>query len=159
MYTYIPSFLDFLSNYVPTEQWRLFPVSLGLYYAVPVSQFIPFTLPPWYPYVYFLCMKFFFKGNIYYPVLQMRKLTEGQSGSEKHPRGSLGNGGLGIQTVVSELASLALFSNPVFASAIPERQSKNYYPAGCHLPFIPLFFVFPLPVWYKGRSLAFIRGH
>lgn len=92
----------------------------------------------------FSVYEIFFMGNIsYYPVLLIRKLIEGQSGSVKHPRGNLGNGGLGIQTVVSELASLALFSNPVFASAIPQGQSKNYYPAGCCLPFIPLIF-FPL---------------
>ena len=31
----------------------------SLYYAVPVSQFIPFPLLPWYPCVYSLCMKIF----------------------------------------------------------------------------------------------------
>lgn len=89
----------------------------------------------------FSVYEIFFMGNIsYYPVLQIRKLIEGQSGSVKHPKGNLGNGGLGIQTVVSELVSLALFSNPMFASSIPQGQSKTYYPVGCRLPFIPLIF-------------------
>ena len=83
----------------------------------------------------FSVYEFFFKGSVsYYPVLQMRKSIEGQSGSVKHPSGILGNGGLGIQTLVSELASLALFSHPVFAYGIPQGQSKKYQPAGCHLP-------------------------
>ena len=74
MYTYMPSFLDFLSIQATTEHWVEFPVlpsrfSLVIYFihnsvytSIPISQFIlpPLPFPLWYLYICSLCLCLYF---------------------------------------------------------------------------------------------------
>ena len=75
MYTYIPSFLDFLPIQVTTEHWVEYPelysrFSLVMYFihsinsvhmSTPISQFITYPqFSPWYPCICSLCLCLYF---------------------------------------------------------------------------------------------------
>ena len=74
--------------------WISFPIrspqsneDSSLYYAVSVSQFIPFPLLPWYPCVYSLCMNFFYGKHFLLPCFTDKEIIWRSEWFSETPKG------------------------------------------------------------------------